>query len=86
MIRKERNRMIKSVSSLVQRYKFMTNSNSVRIRLLYNIHSVYWCDFNDYIHVPKCKHCALGVVDENMDCVGVGTFCDSLGSLRKALR
>ena len=82
---RDRERMIESISVLVNKYNIMMNSET-KTRMIYNINSAYWCDFNDYVHIHKCKHCALSVVDENMDCVGFGTFCDSVQRLRMALR
>lgn len=85
MGRKEKDRMIESIYKLIERYDVMTNS-SHKTRFIYNIYSAYWCDFNDYVNVSKCKHCELCVVDENMECVGIDTLCDTIGPLRRVLR
>lgn len=81
----ESKRMIESVYALIERYDVMTGS-SIKTRLLYNINSAYWCDFNDYVNIHKCEYCELGVVDKNMNCIKFCSFCDTIGSLRRVLR
>ncbi len=82
---RDRERMIESIYALAERYDVMTNSSN-KTRFIYNIYSVYWCDFNDYIHTHKCEQCELCVIDNSRSGIRCNTFCDSLGALRRVLR